>query len=121
MRIILPLLAALASPALGDACEAWQDPAFWQRSNAMVVRQCLSEDGFTSLHSQNGETPLHRAAEFADFPEAIYGFDGAGLDIDALNGRRPHRNLYRPHPVDHRGGFPQRRPGYPRGTDRRRG
>ncbi len=90
MRIILTLLAAwaVASPALGGAaCEAWHDPAFWQRSNAMVVRECLSEDGFISLHSQDGETPLHRAAEFADFPEAIYGFEGAGLDIDALNGR----------------------------------
>lgn len=90
MRIILTLAAAwaVASPALGgEACGAWHDPAFWQRSNEMVVRQCLSEDGFTSLHSQDGETPLHRAAEFAEFPEAIYGFEGAGLDMDALNGR----------------------------------
>lgn len=88
MRIILTMLAAwtMASPALGGACEAWQDPAFWQRSNAMVVRACLSEDGFISQKGPDGDTPLHRAAEFADFPEAIFGFEDTGLDMNAING-----------------------------------
>lgn len=88
-KLVFLLLMGLGHTALAqtDPCAGWQDPPFWQRSNATVVRQCLSDSGFVEQQGRNGETPLHRAAEFADFPEAIFGFEGAALDIDALNGR----------------------------------
>lgn len=80
LLLLLPL-----QPAGGQsACEDWNTPAFFESASLDTVQQCLAAGADATAVDEDGWTPLHHAAQFADALDVFAMLVAAGADPDAF-------------------------------------
>lgn len=80
------LLLLLPSQTAGgqSACEDWNTPAFFQSASLDTLQRCLAAGAVPTAVAEDGWTPLHHAAQFADALDVFAMLVAAGADPDAV-------------------------------------